>query len=62
MGGLNGREVIIMAKVASGKTARRSPRVSSERVREMIEEKAYELYEKRGKVHGHDLDDWLEAE
>lgn len=23
---------------------------------------AYELYEKRGMVHGHDLDDWLDAE
>lgn len=23
---------------------------------------AYELYEKRGMVHGHDLEDWLEAE
>ncbi len=23
---------------------------------------AYELYEKRGKAHGHDMIDWLEAE
>jgi hypothetical protein len=23
---------------------------------------AYELHEKRGRVHGYDLDDWLEAE
>ncbi len=23
---------------------------------------AYELYEKKGMVHGHDLGDWLEAE
>ncbi len=23
---------------------------------------AYNLHEKRGKVHGYDLDDWLEAE
>ncbi len=23
---------------------------------------AYELYEKRGKIHGHDLADWLQAE
>jgi hypothetical protein len=23
---------------------------------------AYELYEKRGMAHGHDLDDWLNAE
>ncbi len=27
-----------------------------------IAEVAYELYEARGFVHGHDLDDWLEAE
>jgi hypothetical protein len=24
--------------------------------------RAYELYEKRGREHGHDLDDWLQAE
>jgi Protein of unknown function (DUF2934) len=29
---------------------------------EMIEKKAYEIYEKRGGKHGKDLDDWLEAE
>jgi hypothetical protein len=23
---------------------------------------AYDLFEKRGKVHGHDMQDWLEAE
>ena len=23
---------------------------------------AYELFEHRGRVHGHDLEDWLEAE
>jgi len=23
---------------------------------------AYELYKERGRVHGHDLEDWLEAE
>lgn len=23
---------------------------------------AYELYKKRGRAHGHDLEDWLEAE
>jgi hypothetical protein len=24
--------------------------------------RAYELFEQRGKEHGHDLDDWLQAE
>lgn len=27
-----------------------------------IRQRAYELYEKRGREHGHDLDDWLKAE
>lgn len=27
-----------------------------------IAEKAYEIYQSRGELHGHDLDDWLEAE
>jgi hypothetical protein len=29
---------------------------------EEIAKVAYELHEKRGRVHGYDLDDWLEAE
>jgi hypothetical protein len=28
----------------------------------MIAQRAYELYEQRGHTHGHDLEDWLEAE
>jgi hypothetical protein len=31
-------------------------------LREQIERKAYELYEKRGWVHGLDTEDWVEAE
>ncbi|MEW6246400.1 MAG: DUF2934 domain-containing protein [Nitrospirota bacterium] len=27
-----------------------------------IAQRAYELYERRGREHGHDLDDWLAAE
>ena len=27
-----------------------------------IERRAYELYEQRGRAHGHDWDDWLQAE
>jgi len=27
-----------------------------------VAKKAYELYEGRGGEHGHDMDDWLEAE
>ncbi|MFH1778099.1 MAG: DUF2934 domain-containing protein [Candidatus Omnitrophota bacterium] len=31
-------------------------------VEESVKLKAYELFEKRGSMHGSDLDDWLEAE
>jgi hypothetical protein len=30
--------------------------------RDDIERRAYELFEQRGKVEGHDWDDWLQAE
>ena len=30
--------------------------------RDRIAERAYELYESRGREGGHELDDWLEAE
>lgn len=33
-----------------------------EKMRHLIEKKAYELYEGRGCVPGRDIDDWLEAE
>lgn len=36
--------------------------VDSQAICEIIAKKAYELYEKRGGKHGHDLEDWLEAE
>lgn len=29
---------------------------------QMVEKKAYELYQKRGGEHGRDREDWLEAE
>ena len=29
---------------------------------ELIRERAYQLYERRGRADGHDLEDWLEAE
>lgn len=30
--------------------------------RDLIAMKAYEMYEQRGRIDGHDLDDWLKAE
>jgi hypothetical protein len=29
---------------------------------QQIRQRAYELYEQRGRTEGHDLDDWLQAE
>jgi hypothetical protein len=31
-------------------------------IERQIQQRAYELYEQRGRTDGHDLDDWLQAE
>ncbi len=36
--------------------------VITELLHREIEQRAYELYELRGKEDGHDLEDWLQAE
>jgi hypothetical protein len=35
---------------------------SASDLQEQIRRRAYELYEERGRVNGHDLADWLQAE
>ncbi len=30
--------------------------------KKLVEKKAYDLYEKRGREHGRDQDDWFEAQ
>jgi Protein of unknown function (DUF2934) len=35
---------------------------SPEKIQERIRQRAYELYELRGREDGHDFDDWLTAE
>jgi hypothetical protein len=47
-----------MAATARLKTAQNETPVREERIRR----RAFELYIKRGKVSGHELDDWLQAE
>ena len=37
-------------------------RVSREEFMQLIQQKAYEIYEKRGCKPGNDLEDWLNAE
>ncbi|MBI5150317.1 MAG: DUF2934 domain-containing protein [Candidatus Omnitrophica bacterium] len=36
--------------------------VDETEIRQKIEKKAYELFEKRGYAHGNDFQDWVEAE
>lgn len=39
-----------------------NPTMLKEDVNKLIEKKAYELFEKRGRKSGHSMEDWLEAE
>lgn len=39
-----------------------SYRPTKEEIEAKIREKAYSLFEKRGCAHGHDWEDWMEAE
>lgn len=55
--GKNSTKKNASSRALSDKTAVRDPVLF-----EQIAEKAYELFQKRGSVHGHDLEDWLEAE
>lgn len=51
-----------MFKSKNPKNFKRKAKTGPKTQHEMIEKKAYEIYEKRGREHGKDLDDWLEAE
>ena len=37
-------------------------KLTGERIHEIIERRAYELYQQRGEVEGYQLKDWLQAE
>jgi hypothetical protein len=39
-----------------------NPTMTKDDIGKLIEKKAYELYDKRGRKSGHSMDDWLEAE
>lgn len=39
-----------------------NPSMTQDDIRKLVEKKAFELYEKRGKKPGHAVNDWLEAE
>ena len=50
--------IMTRSRVAAKAPAQRQPPVDGDAVARV----AYALFERRGKVHGHDLEDWLEAE
>ena len=50
------------AKGTAPKRPGRKTEPDEKTLQEIIEKKAYEIYEKRRGEHGKDLDDWLEAE
>ena len=52
-----------MARKATNKTSsNQGMSIPQDQLTDMIRKKAYDLYEKRGKKQGHDMDNWLEAE
>jgi len=52
-------EAVTTAADRSSKSLQNRSRQATDRD---IARRAYELYEKRGREHGHHLDDWLQAE
>lgn len=53
---------IVMARTSFKLGKSSNPTMSKEDVTKLVEKKAFELYEKRGRKAGHSIDDWLEAE
>ena len=51
-----------MAKSISVPFTKTQAAPSPEETQEQIRQRAYELYEQRGREDGRDLDDWLQAE
>lgn len=50
------------AKHPEAREALARPFIDPQSLRRRISARAYELFEKRGFKHGHDREDWLEAE
>jgi len=52
-----------MARWSTNKvSSNSSTSIPQDQLTDMIRKKAYELYEKRGKKSGQDMNNWLEAE
>ena len=53
---------MVMARTSFKLGKSSNPSMSKEDLSKLVEKKAFELYEKRGKKAGHTMEDWLEAE
>ena len=53
---------IVRARSQSTRTGLAEPINTPGSLQEEIERMAYDLYEQRGRIDGHDWEDWLEAE
>lgn len=49
-------------KATAAKNPRKRSVSTKESVHERIAQKAYELYEQSGRIHGRDVEHWIEAE
>jgi hypothetical protein len=52
----------VAVKKSTTKNANANRGESAVDLREQISRRAYELYERRGREHGHEVEDWLQAE
>ncbi len=51
-----------MPDATRNRSTKTTAQTSAQDIQHQIRQRAYELYEQRGRRHGHDLDDWLTAE
>jgi Protein of unknown function (DUF2934) len=52
----------VAVKKSTTKNANANRGESAVDLQEQISRRAYELYERRGREHGHEVEDWLQAE
>ncbi|OGW83858.1 MAG: hypothetical protein A2987_01860 [Omnitrophica bacterium RIFCSPLOWO2_01_FULL_45_10] len=59
---ITGKGRLAMARTSFKLGRSSNPTMTNDDIRRLVEKKAFELYEKRGRKTGHSMDDWLEAE
>jgi hypothetical protein len=56
------KPLAVKKKSAKSKPKLSESSINDSEIHRQVAVRAYELFEKRGRSHGRDLDDWLEAE